>query len=490
MIPNDNAYVPMVADFVGQVARKMGFEDQDARAAQLGVGHALTSIMQNFFEPGQRAMLEISCERVPVGLKIVIRDQGIPFDPGQLSVSIHNGEQETGGSIFGVKEYVDEVMLNNLGRSGKETVLIKRFKHNDITDYYEACELEPYPQAPDERRTVPEKLGFVIRAMAPSEAVEVAKCIYKAYGYSYFYEYMYYPEQLSELNNQGRMHSAVAVTLDGEIVGHSALSFWREGARIAEMGQGVVKPEFRSQGLFAKLNEYLVGKAAEMSLMGVFGQAVTNHNRSQRVVLSLGLGVCAITLGYVPADVTFKGITESLPQRESLVIHFMYLANVPSPTIFAPPQHSDIIQNLYLQLGVTPVLGMPAVTAIEDLEANSILETKILGPLNVARIELVNYGRNVVGEIRALLKELCLKRLDVIILYLDLCDPGTYHFTGEFEALGFLFSGILPGATRQGDALILQYLNNVSIDYDRIIVESSTAKDLLRYIIEDERKRV
>jgi hypothetical protein len=33
-----------------------------------------------------------------------------------------------------------------------------------------------------------------------------------------------------------------------------------------------------------------------------------------------------------------------------------------------------------------------------------------------------------------------------------------------------------------GDALVLQYLNNVSLDYDKILLVSDVAKELLTYI--------
>jgi len=47
--------------------------------------------------------------------------------------------------------------------------------------------------------------------------------------------------------------------------------------------------------------------------------------------------------------------------------------------------------------------------------------------------------------------------------------------------MGFFFAGILP-RTRIGDALILQFLNNVDLDYDKITVVSDAAKEILNYI--------
>ncbi len=85
-------------------------------------------------------------------------------------------------------------------------------------------------------------------------------------------------------------------------------------------------------------------------------------------------------------------------------------------------------------------------------------------------------------EIHEQLKELCVKRIDANYLYLNLQDPGTPAITEELEKMGFFFGGIFPG-TPIGDALILQYLNNVPMDYDQIVTVSEAATELKEYII-------
>ena len=52
--------------------------------------------------------------------------------------------------------------------------------------------------------------------------------------------------------------------------------------------------------------------------------------------------------------------------------------------------------------------------------------------------------------------------------------------TEAFERMGFFFAGTLPSLTRQN--LILQYLNNVSVDYGKIAAVSDFSKQLLAYI--------
>jgi serine/threonine-protein kinase RsbW len=72
--------------------------------------------------------------------------------------------------------------------------------------------------------------------------------------------------------------------------------------------------------------------------------------------------------------------------------------------------------------------------------------------------------------------------MEVVSLYLDLSDPRTGPVSQQLEELGFFFSGVLPGIMpNKSDALILQYLNNVAVDYDAVQTYSAMAKKLLIY---------
>ena len=101
--------------------------------------------------------------------------------------------------------------------------------------------------------------------------------------------------------------------------------------------------------------------------------------------------------------------------------------------------------------------------------------------MSFARIDVHRYGTDVTSLVKTRLRELCLERYDVIHLYLDLMDQRTSELVPRFEEMGFFFSGILPAAL-PGDALILQYLNNVPIDYEKIRVVSDAARELLAYV--------
>jgi len=483
-IPSDPFYAVLAARYVGGLAGKVGFDAEELEQIETAVELTVSRVIRESFEPGDRAALEISCERVPVGLKVVIRDQGQPLDSSEVACLLDGpceDEPEELPSRPAVHDLMDEVTFHNLGTRGKETVLVKHLKDQSITSYYETCELVPYPKlgGRDEESDIDDIC--TARVMLPSEAAEVAKTVYKAYGYSYGYDQAYYPEQLVQLNAEGDIVSVVAVTSRGKIAGHCALLFHDKDARIAELGMGVVKPEFRSLGCFYQMNEILDQQAKKTNLVGVFGQAVTNHSYSQRVGHKVGLKDCAVILAYLPDTVTFKGISERLPQRDSVVIHFKYLKPPATETVYTPPHHETIIRRLYANVGAEPTMASASDSAKAPAGA-SLIQTRVIGQLSFARIEILKYGSDVVREVKSRLRDLRLERTDAINLYLDLSDPLTTVMTERFEELGFFFAGILPAAAHRGDALILQYLNNVALNYDMIRLDSDLAKHMLAYI--------
>jgi anti-sigma regulatory factor (Ser/Thr protein kinase) len=480
-LPNDITYLTVASNYVGEIATKFGFDRQGRSTIEEGIREVLGRIVHYSFEPAEKAEIEIACERVPEGLKVVISDQGLPLDPASPpmeSVPAGIGQDAEGLSWLELfSKYMDEVYFLNLGHRGKQTILIKHARGQAIEDYFQACELGPYSIPPQGKRR--DETRFSIRQMEPRESVEVAKAIYKAYGYSYAVEHLYYPERIEEYNRAGSMLSMVAVTDGNEIAAHGALVRRDRWPRIVEMGQGVVTPEFRGHGCFNLLSGEMVEKARSLGYMGVFSQAVTVHPFSQQTVHKSGLRDCAIKLGYGPAYHSYKGIREKLSQRITLVLDFKYLSEPPNLAIYPPLHHLDMILKLYNHLGFEPQVLTPKTTELPAV-TSSITSWAYARP-GLGEMEVERFGKDIVPEVRRRLKEMCVSKIEMITLWLGLSDPAVFHLTEAFEAMGFFFAGILPGAGA-GDALILQYLNNMALDYHEIRLESDMAKELLLYI--------
>lgn len=483
-IPNDEGYIEPVLTYVRAVAEKIGFADQDLQDIARGLELTLSFILFHAFEPGETAVIDISCERVPRGLQLTLHDKGMPVDAGMIMSPMPENitTQPSGTDQKGrhLKAYLDEVSLHNLGPEGKEIVLVKFLKDKSVTDYYDACELSPFVESRNGDKDQTEKIPFEVRPMRPSDALEVSRCIYKTYGYTYPHDYVYYPEKIVELNEQGRIYSVVAVTPSGEIAGHCALNYHAEGSVIAEMTQGVVKPEFRSMDCFTLLTDALIEKAVSQDLMGIYSEPVTNHTYSQRTGHKYGLKDCGISLGLIPSSTRFKRMAERPVRRISLLLQFRYLKTTGLDPVYAPPHHMDMISRLYGNLE-SPVSVSPAEKS--DLkDKQPIFSIRLIGSMNHARIEVSRFGKDAFSHIERELKELCLKKVEVIQLSLDLSDPVSGCVVSDLETLGFFFAGILPGGIASHDALIMQYLNNVPVNYEEILLESRMARDLLAYV--------
>jgi serine/threonine-protein kinase RsbW len=488
-IPNDPKYATAAAAYVSEIARTIGMPKQDLAALEKGIIEAIRALIAYSFEAGERGILEIFCERIPQGFKVSLRDKGLPFGAIEAELSITEGQVDDipgmAEPIAHLKKYLDEIRMHNLGSEGKELVLIKHLKNKNITDYYAACDLEPYEPSPSKPPAVlsADQLKCRVRRMKPDDAAEVSKTVYKTYGYTYPHDYVYYPDKIIALNESDRLFSVVAVAGDNEIAGYSVFRIWQENPQIIEMAQGVVKPEFRSLGCFGNMTRYLLDQARSRGIKGAFGEAVTNHTVSQHTVHGFGFKDIGLRLGLIPANMLFKGMNGKIPYRGSMLVEFLYLQRPPHTLkIYAPRHHRDMIAALYEELGVRPQTNKALPAKMQPADATSIVKIKQITSMNYARMIIERYGRNIVGEIKRKVTEICLQKTDVINLYLNLSDPLTGTYTPQLEDLGFFFSGILPGGFKSGDALILQFLNNVPIECDAIQVESAIAKKLVAYV--------
>ncbi len=488
ILPNDGSYAPLAGRYAADIARRFGFSEAETRAVSEAVAAAVTWVLAYSFEPLENARVEVSFERTPEGLQITLRDKGLP-----LAASDSRAEAPTSASGFTyhqLEALVDEVRLNNRGREGKEIVLVKHLKGQSVQAYVDACVLVPFADTDDAEPGETAEPACEVRALAAGEAAEVSKIIYRTYGYSYPNDYVYYPDRIAALNDGGRIHSAVAVAADGSVVGHCALQFSQAHPAIAELSQGAVAPGYRSRGCFTKLTDYLLGVARRQCLRGVFGQPVTIHTYSQATALQLGFKDCGLLLGLVPAATVFRGIAAPLDRRGTMMLQYMPLAPFPRQTLYLPRAHHRMARRIYDAWGHHPDIRDDTDAASPATSApSSRFAVEMYPGLNFAVIRVTHYGQTSVEELKAVLKTLCLQKIDVIHLKLPLAEPRTAGLAPAMENLGFFFAGILPGGLPDSDALILQYLNNVAVDYEKIQAASEAGRNLVNYVMRQHRQR-
>jgi len=70
-----------IRDFFAQAANEAGLADSQVYDVQLAVDEAATNIIEHAYGGEGKGEIECSYQIMPDGLKILLRDHGLPFDP-------------------------------------------------------------------------------------------------------------------------------------------------------------------------------------------------------------------------------------------------------------------------------------------------------------------------------------------------------------------------------------------------------------------------
>jgi len=476
-VPNSMGVLPVMIEFVRSSARIIGLGEEDLPKLELAVEEAAVNVIEHAYGPDELANFEIWVRRDPLGVLVGIRDEGLPYDPSLAPKYEPGKPEETKCSGMGsmlMKCMVDEYQFLVLGARGKETRLLKYIECESVVDHAEVPEVDHGPAA---RVPESERVELDYDWMRPDQALEVARCIYDAYGYSYIHEHIYHPDRLAAMNVAGEIRSAVALGKDKVMAGHAALVFSELDTRIADLAMLVVKKDFRGQSVAGDLTDYLMHQAEILGLAGLYAEQVTVHPYTQKFLSKMGFKDCGMWMAYTPTSVSYKGIAEELHHRITAILCYKYLTPPKPVTIYPPIRHVDHVLSLYENIGGLPVVGeSPDGIEEEHSEINfSVNAKRALATVRVGRI-----GRDIAKQMREKLYRLRLDGVHIANLYLNLTDPATYHATSLLEQLGFRFTGIMPG-TEGGDSLLLQLLDGVVVDYENMQLVSDTAKELVSY---------
>ncbi len=454
-------------------AEQLGFSAQELAQIELGVEEAVSNVVRHAFPSDELHSFQMQCQPSPLGLEILIHDQGLPFDPGRIAdydpQAAPDTQWQAGLGMHLMRSAFDQVDYRNLGRGGKETRLLK---HRALVPIGERL-TSPPPQTPEAEQV------SQIRLLHADDALEVSRLIHEAYGYSYPYEHIYFPERVSALNASGQLLSALAVTPSGRIAGHAALVIDDATPDRAELAIVVTRMEYRGQGVARRIGDFLVDMARARGMHLLFTHAVTAHPYTQQFMHQLGFRDCALLPGHAPASLRFRKIAEALPQRESCMLAVRPLdAHACLPRSLDPQlaEHA-LIAEIYAGLGI-PLHPRPRTPDIPAPPAQGQVDASIHAGLELAQLKVTRWGADVLDLLRARLAQLRRERMAVIELQLPLCDAYTAPALPAIEALGFVFSGVSPGVLAEEDRLVFDHVVDPGFDYDTPRIHSELGQRL------------
>lgn len=464
--------------FMREMALAAGLDEAAASNLELAVEEAGLLLINQSFEGIADGQFDIICEYDSGRFVAAFEDKGLPFEWSKA------GEAEkTRHSVALLSGFADELRLINRGKEGKRL----EFVVNRSSPWLETS-FRDSAQEPDsaEVAMAPADAPVELRLLDPAnDCVAFARCMYNVYGYSYL-ETVYFPDRIRDLVERDLLLSHVAVTEDGQVVGHQGLKKDRPDSRVANVSMGIVDPRFRGRKLFERLKDLAFAAARARGLTGLYGEAVTIHPYSQKANFAMGARETGMLLAYVPEGFTFKKIKdgeESARTRQTAVLFYNSLNPGPMRKVYPPAAHRQMIQRIYDWVGLERVVMEAPPEARSSLPAHAEITVDVAGAFGQAIISIVKPGLDLAKQLRAQLIELKVSRIDLIYVDLPMSDPATQVLAEEVEACGFSFCGLYPEKHQDGDLLRLHHLNNVRIDTSKIVTVTDMGRDLLDYVV-------
>jgi anti-sigma regulatory factor (Ser/Thr protein kinase)/N-acetylglutamate synthase-like GNAT family acetyltransferase len=451
----------------------------------LGAEEAFTNIARHAFKGEESQRVTISCRIMPGELSLSFFDKGIPFDetiagkfepPAGADLS----EAKTGGiGLFLINTIFDEVRWINHGAKGKELYLRKTQLHAEPAVKDEPVQV--YQQQPEIRRQINAD-SLIIRAFEPGDAIQIARCFYKSYGYAFENEALFYPEHFAGLVQKGDIISFVCIDSDSnEVAGHLAL-IRDKTSQCAEISYAVVSPEYQNHGILHKLTKNILGSAEKAGIAGVSVNMNAHDAFSQKIAFRELMSPCAIVPGYFSGDYAFKrAAAENSDKKMSALFMFRYLKTPQTVDLHLPPHHEKIIEAIYEKAGAPFSRNASTDVVLERGEMTVELNRRMKSSKIV--VELI--GKDTLTEIKRARQDLSEQGgAQAVYLYLPLCQPRTKALCGQCEATGFFFTGIEPKPGGISDMLRLEYLK-ASVDFSTINLQDDFSKMLLEYVMKE-----
>jgi serine/threonine-protein kinase RsbW len=119
-----------ICAFISGMAEKAGLSDSATYAVQLAVDEACSNIVEHAYGKEGIGDIQCTCEVDDGNLKIVLQDQGRPFDPNVVPEPARNApldEVKPGGAgLFLMRKLMDEVHFEFTLDRGNILTMIKR----------------------------------------------------------------------------------------------------------------------------------------------------------------------------------------------------------------------------------------------------------------------------------------------------------------------------------------------------------------------------
>ncbi len=325
---------------------------------------------------------------------------------------------------------------------------------------------------------------FVVDRFRPEDAKGIAHLFYAEYGPSYPVETFYYPERIIAENENGNIHSVVARTPKGDIIGHGAL--YRSAAEyrnLYEIGQCIILPAYRITFAAFKINKYAAETLTAITRPdSMIGEAVTHITATQKFSALVGMKDVALEMDLMPAEAYEKSQVAS--GRVSCLILFKSFRDRPQE-IFIPARYRGIMEDISRDVAIertrsSATGGLPG-------NAKSRFSKRFFGYAGVGRVNMSGAGGDFRGILDAFEKEGRDQKTLVFQFFLNMGEPWVGEAVEILRERGYFFGGYLP-RWFDADGMLMQKTLNPP-DFSAPILYSAKARALMDFVRSDLQNR-
>ncbi len=314
---------------------------------------------------------------------------------------------------------------------------------------------------------------FSIAPVTARNAAHVAGVFRALYGDDFPVGYVYDADRLLAELASGRLCAALACDGDERAVGYISCYRCAPNAKLWEVGNLLVVPEYSASSLALALTDYFLqpGNLARETNDGIVDEAVCHHYFTQVACAKAGMVDCALALDQLDGA-SFK---QHRPEtaRVACLLQFLEYAET-SIACHLPRCYDDILRRVLSQLAPRRLLTADAPLPSGDKTLASDDWWEAAGTW---RVSASHVGGDWAAYLERLLETARERRTISLQVVLNAEQPCIDAAVDALRRRGFFLGGLFPrwfGA----DGIMLQKLSGSAPDFAGIKLYGRTAKDL------------
>lgn len=309
----------------------------------------------------------------------------------------------------------------------------------------------------------------------PGDAPGVVDLHRSIYGDDYHLSAVYDPEQMISLQNSGDVYRAIARDKAGNVVGHTAYARSSTPNKALYEACGLlVSPKWRGTALATELTLFAIEQIPlQYNITEIWGEAVCNHNFSQRLYTQTGHAETGMEFDLLAGDSASRAMQSIFSGRISVVTIFKSPVIRPQ-TIYLPSVYEKQIPFLFsgFEHGHRFCAAYGPLPA--DIETTGKLD--LFAPVEVARITFFSLGAGFGARLAEYDKQAANGGAKVFQVFLPLTSPAVGEAVTLLRQHGYFLGAVLPRWFGD-DGLLMQRLADAP-DFSQTRIFTDRAKEI------------